>query len=111
MPDMEPITRKEKYLSAIADGISSYLPEPITRKEKYLDAIANADPNVDIPEPITREEKYLSAVYQTVLSGGGGDPSGGISLNDIDVFVADYLNDDVDVIVGAIDKYQRVLVS
>lgn len=112
MPDMNPITRNEKYLSAIAKGDSSDLPKPITRKEKYLDAIANADAGAELPAPITREEKYLHAVYDTAMTGGGGGgSSGGVSLNDIDVFVADYLNDDMDVIVGAIDKYQRVLVS
>lgn len=112
MPDMQPITRKEMYLSAIADGVSSDLPKPITRKEKYLDAIANADADAELPAPITREEKYLHAVYDTVISGvGGGGSSGGVSLNDIDVFIGDYMNDDVDVNIGAIDVYQRVLVS
>ena len=40
---------------------------PITRKEKYLDAIANG--TTEVPEPITREEEYLAWI---ALNGGGG---------------------------------------
>lgn len=36
---------------------------------------------------------------------------GGASLDDIDVFIGDYFNDDIVVTIGAIDRYQRCLVS
>lgn len=43
---------------------------PITREEKYLSAAAGND--VDLPEPITREEHFLLAVAQSGGGGGGG---------------------------------------
>lgn len=48
------------------------LKEPITRKEKYLAAIAGIA--TDVPdEPITREERYLAAILK---KGGTPSPSG-----------------------------------
>lgn len=48
------------------------LKEPITRKEKYLAAIAGIA--TDVPdEPITREERYLAAILK---KGGTPTPSG-----------------------------------
>lgn len=55
----QPITRNEKYLYAIATG-SSAVPPPVTRNEIYLSAIAMG--GKDVPEPITRTEKYLYAI-------------------------------------------------
>lgn len=45
--------------------------DPITRKEKYLSAIANVGEGVELPNPVTREEFFLKAIYDS-LSGGGG---------------------------------------
>lgn len=47
---------------------------PITRKEKYLDAIANG--TTEVPEPITREEEYLAWI---ALNGGGGGGTGEVT--------------------------------
>lgn len=57
---MEPITRVEQYLSAIANGTTD-VPDPITRNEKYLYAIAKK--SGDVPVPITRIEHYLNAIH------------------------------------------------
>lgn len=66
MPDLEPITRLEEYLSKLA-GDDVAVPEPITRVEKFLAYIAGeADSK---PTPITRIEKFLDAIGQ---GGGGG---------------------------------------
>ena len=44
--------------------------DPITRKEQYLNAIAGGDN--DVPEtPQTREEWFLNQILE---NGGGGDP-------------------------------------
>lgn len=72
MNDLEPITREEALLNAIAEGTSSDI-EPITRQEHYLSAIAG---ETELPQkmveegPVTREEIY----YQKILDriGGGG---------------------------------------
>lgn len=45
--------------------------EPITREETYLSAIAGGGDNV--PEPITRRERYLKAILDN--GGGGGGTS------------------------------------
>lgn len=60
MPDLEPITRKEKLL----DGEDL---TPITRKEQFIKRIY--DKTQEIPEPITREEMFLKKAGE----GGGGD--------------------------------------
>ena len=74
---MDPITRKEMYLSAVAgDTSADALPDPITREELYLSAAAGDTPADALPDPITREEFFLKAI---VDNGGGGDtpsPSG-----------------------------------
>lgn len=41
--------------------------KPLTRRETYLNAIANGETNV--PDPITREETYL---HQIAMNGGSG---------------------------------------
>lgn len=70
LPD--PITRKETFLNAAAQG-GGNLPEPVTRAEMYLNKAATG--SGDIPdEPITREEMYLEALAQ----GGGGGGGGGV---------------------------------
>jgi len=49
--------------------------KPITRKETYLSAIASGDKS-DLPNPITREEMLL---YEIALRGGGGSGRDGKS--------------------------------
>lgn len=53
-----PVTRVEKYLSAIAGQYSNELPEPVTRIEKFIARAAGMD--VTTPTPITREEMLWS---------------------------------------------------
>lgn len=63
---LEPITRQEQLLSAIATG--GDILSPVTREEMYLAYLAG-DTSVVLPEPITRKEQFL---YQACLNGGGG---------------------------------------
>ena len=66
MTEIEPITREEKLLGAVAGEGDSGL-TPITRQEMYLSAIAG---ETDLPSdmsPITREEAF----YQLILDNGG----------------------------------------
>lgn len=56
---MEPVTRKEKYLSVKATG-SGTIPDPVTREEHFLAGMATGETD-NLPEPITREEKFLDA--------------------------------------------------
>lgn len=56
---MEPITRKEKYLSAIAEG-TGQTPAPITREEMFLAYLGGQA--VTPPSPVTREEVFLSRI-------------------------------------------------
>lgn len=69
---MKPITRVEKYLSAIAgEGELPKDMKPNTREEQYLSAIAG---ETELPKgtiPITREEKFL----QKILDNGDGGGS------------------------------------
>lgn len=47
--------------------------EPLTREERYLSAIAGVTSSEDIPEkPLTREEKYLNKIVENGGGGGGG---------------------------------------
>ena len=70
MPELEPITRLEEYLSKLA-GDDVPVPAPITRVEKFLAYIAGeADSK---PTPITRVEKFLDAIGQGGGGGGGGE--------------------------------------
>lgn len=69
MSEIEPITREEKLLGAVAgEGDSGVIPK--TRQEHYLSAIAG---ETDLPAkmqeegPLTREEIY----YQKILDNGG----------------------------------------
>lgn len=55
--------------------------DPVTRTEQYLAAIANMDSGAELPEPITREERYLYAVWQAVVNGGGGGEGGTTNYN------------------------------
>lgn len=57
--ELNPITREETYLAAIAEGGTTDL-KPITRKEKYLAYIAGQD--ITPPKPITREERLLAQI-------------------------------------------------
>ena len=75
MSEIEPITREEMLLNAIAgEGESSIT--PVTRREHYLSAIAG---ETDLPAkmqeegPLTREEIY----YQKILDNGSGGGGGG----------------------------------
>ena len=52
--------------------------KPLTRRETYLNAIANGETNV--PDPITREETYLHQIAMNGGSGGGGGGGGGVFL-------------------------------
>ena len=52
--------------------------EPITREEKFLNAIATGEPT-DL-KPITRVERFLYQIAQNIGSGGGG---GVYSWNDL----------------------------
>ena len=49
----------------------SNIPDPITRKEEYLYAAANGDSS-GLPDPLTREEIYLKAIAENGGGGGGG---------------------------------------
>lgn len=62
---MEPITRKEMFLNAIATGDASDLPEPITRIEKYM-AFAAGAYNGSLPNPITRKEIYWAHIAKAI---------------------------------------------
>lgn len=44
--------------------------EPITRREVFLNAIAEGDG--EVPEPVTREEVYLKKIFENGGGGGGG---------------------------------------
>lgn len=47
--------------------------EPLTREEKYLSAIAGVTPSTEIPEkPLTRVEAYLNKIVENGGGGGGG---------------------------------------
>lgn len=65
---IEPITRQEAFMNAVATGTSVDL-EPITREEMFL-AKAGGQ-NVTTPTPITRREMFLSKISGS--SGGGGE--------------------------------------
>lgn len=67
---MEPITREETYLTAIAEGKQVQI-SPITREEMYLAKLAGQD--ITLPDPITRKEMFLEAA----IEGGSGGGSGG----------------------------------
>ena len=68
---MDPVTREEQYLNAIAENDASGIPPvPYTREEIYLDAIATGDTSGLPDHPYTREEMYLD--YIARHSGGGG---------------------------------------
>lgn len=47
--------------------------EPLTREERYLSAIAGVTSSSDIPpKPLTRTEKYLNKIVENGGGGGGG---------------------------------------
>ena len=69
MSELEPLTREETFLNAIAEGQTPSL-EPLTREEHFLDAIAKHEsPTLT---PMTREEYFLNNI---ATSGGGGGGS------------------------------------
>lgn len=59
MPDMEPITREEKYLSIMAGDYESG----------------------ELPKPITRKEKYYAAIVDNMIGSGGGGEGGTTNYN------------------------------
>lgn len=71
MADLKPMTRREVYLNAIAEG-GGDVPEPITREELFFSAILGNTEIGNLPEPITREELYLKAIAENGGSGTGG---------------------------------------
>lgn len=80
MSEIEPITREEMLLNAIAGEGSSEI-EPVTRQEHYLSAIAG---ETDLPagmEPITREEIYYQKILDNGGAGGGGEAEGTKIIN------------------------------
>lgn len=52
-------------------------------------------------------------IFARVLGGGssGGGDGGNVSLDNVDVFIGDYFKDDVTVTAGAIDRYERCIVT
>jgi hypothetical protein len=81
---LEPITRQEKLLNAVATGESANI-KPITREEMFL-AKAGGQ-NVQTPTPITRKEMFLSKI--SCGSGGGGNSGGGF-VEEKDIRFMDY---------------------
>ena len=65
---IDPITRQEQFLSAVATGNTANI-KPITREEMFL-AKAGGQ-NVTTPEPITRREKLLQGIIDNGGGGGG----------------------------------------
>jgi hypothetical protein len=64
-----PITREEKLLNSIANGVYSGV-QPVTREEQYLSYIAG-ETYTKPDEPITRKEVFLDKIPQGGSSGGG----------------------------------------
>lgn len=71
--EIEPITREEQLLNAVASGTSLNL-EPITREEMFLAKAAGMTDSA--PEPITRKEMFLSKIS----GGGSGGGSAGVGV-------------------------------
>lgn len=70
---MDPVTREEQYLNAIAENDASGIPPvPYTREEMYLYAITTGDTSNLPDHPYTREEMYLDYIAKNG-GGGGGD--------------------------------------
>ena len=67
MPDIEPISREEQYLAAVAGESGTTPDSPVTRREVYLAKAAGVYDG-EIPEPVTREETYLKQIAE---NGGG----------------------------------------
>lgn len=72
MSDLEPITREETFLNAIAENQSADL-TPTTRQEIFLNAIATGQ-SAGLT-PVTREEHF----YQKIIDNGSGGGGGGSS--------------------------------
>lgn len=73
---LDPKTREEQYLSAIANG-SEVSSVAVTREEKFLQGILNGEPPA--LKPITRKEMFYKAIAEGGTPGGGssGGSSGG----------------------------------
>lgn len=73
---LDPKTREEQYLSAIANG-SEVSSVAVTREEKFLRGILNGEPPA--LKPITRKEMFYKAIAEGGTPGGGssGGSSGG----------------------------------
>jgi hypothetical protein len=63
------ITREEKLLNSIANGVYSGV-QPVTREEQYLSYIAG-ESYAKPEKPITRKELYLDKIPQGGSGGGG----------------------------------------
>ena len=72
MSELEPLTREEQFLDAIADNQDPVL-EPLTREEHFLNAIATGE--TPTLTPMTREEYFLNKIATSEHGGGGGGDS------------------------------------
>lgn len=84
---LEPITRQEKLLNAVATGGAKNL-EPITREEMFLAKLGGAD--VNTPTPITRKEQFLKKAIEQGGSGGGD-----VNLLDLKKTITEYRDDTI----------------
>lgn len=80
MSELNPITREERLLNSISDGVDSGI-EPLTREEHYLSAIAGETELPSDMTPLTRREKYLQKIYDNGGAGGGGEAEGTVEIN------------------------------
>ena len=74
MSELEPLTREETFLNAIAEGQTPSL-DPLTREEHFLNAIATHE--TPTLAPMTREEYFLNKIAE---SGGGGGGSSDFTI-------------------------------
>lgn len=65
------MTRKEKMLSALIKGETPDI-EPITRTEKYLECAIKKSGTADAPEPVTRMDYLLRELADKMSQGGSG---------------------------------------
>ena len=56
------------------------------------------------------EDENLTAAVNTLISGYGKGTTS-TDLSAVDVYVADYLADELTVTTGALDRYERIIVS
>ena len=58
-------------------------------------------------DPLAWPDGFAAAISGIETGGGGG----GVSLADVDVYVADFYTDEVAVTAGALDVYKRIIIS